>query len=309
MNKKCLGCGLILQTKDKSLPGFTSDIKKDYCRRCFRLKHYGEKKNEHIDELKVLAQVNKSNALAFFLVDFLNINAKTLHIFNQITIPKVLVISKSDILRKEMKLKKIENWLKHVYKIKDKIIFISSKSSYKSASIFKVMAAYQLKTAYIMGITNAGKSTYINKLLKANGKEALIVASNKPNTTLDFIKLRIGDYTIIDTPGFSYEFCDLALSNKEIKPLTYQIKAGTKIIINHYEFLFLEPNNITFYGNIPIKREFSSAKKPIYKLKVAENHDLVMPGLGFLNIKKDATILSNVEKLETRIDVSEDYYE
>ena len=45
-----------------------------------------------------------------------------------------------------------------------------------------------------MGITNSGKSTFINSILKKNNINKEIVTSNKPNTTLDFIKIRIDDY-------------------------------------------------------------------------------------------------------------------
>ena len=50
MIKKCMGCGLILQDKDEFSPGYTPDLKKDYCRRCFRLKNYGERKEKDFKE-------------------------------------------------------------------------------------------------------------------------------------------------------------------------------------------------------------------------------------------------------------------
>jgi len=42
MTKKCLGCGSTLQDKDMEKEGYTINIEKDYCRRCFKLKNYGE---------------------------------------------------------------------------------------------------------------------------------------------------------------------------------------------------------------------------------------------------------------------------
>ena len=85
MNKICIGCGQIMQNLDEDKPGYTPNLKSVYCRRCFRLKNYGERKDkEEIDEEKIFAKVNKSKGIAFFLVDFLNINQKTTSLFNKI---------------------------------------------------------------------------------------------------------------------------------------------------------------------------------------------------------------------------------
>ena len=48
MNKRCIGCGKILQDQDKSSEGYTPNLKNEYCMRCFRLKNYGEKKEGEI---------------------------------------------------------------------------------------------------------------------------------------------------------------------------------------------------------------------------------------------------------------------
>ena len=305
MNKICIGCGQIMQNLDEDKPGYTPNLKSVYCRRCFRLKNYGERKDkEEIDEEKIFAKVNKSKGIAFFLVDFLNINQKTISLFNKIKIPKVLVISKSDTLRRDMKPEKIKLWLEKVYKIKDKILFISNKPNFKSNNILKIMEELGFKVSFIMGITNAGKSTFINKLLKEHGLKKEILTSSKPNTTLDFIKIKIGDLTIIDTPGFTYENDDY-LIEKEIKPISYLIKKGTTLIINGtYRIYFEGDNKVIFYGTTSITRKYQEAKEK-YVLNIPQNNDIVIPGIGFLNIKEACQILSNQEHLEIRLDSSE----
>ena len=40
MNKKCLGCGAILQTDSIDKEGYTKNIDNDLCERCFRINHY-----------------------------------------------------------------------------------------------------------------------------------------------------------------------------------------------------------------------------------------------------------------------------
>ena len=81
MTKKCLGCGVILQDNNELIEGYVSDLSNDYCRRCFRMKNYGDyevvlKSNEeYIDILKKIKEIeseliyikNKMN-LAFELL-------------------------------------------------------------------------------------------------------------------------------------------------------------------------------------------------------------------------------------------------
>ena len=40
MEKRCLGCGALLQNTDSSKIGYVQDIKMDYCKRCFQMIHY-----------------------------------------------------------------------------------------------------------------------------------------------------------------------------------------------------------------------------------------------------------------------------
>lgn len=311
MIKKCTGCGVALQNTNKDGIGYTPEAKNEYCMRCFRLKNYGEKKEEVIDEKKILSKVNKSVGMAFFLIDFFNINIETIRIFKKITIPKVLVISKCDTLRKEMKFTKIKKWLENVYNIDTDIYFISNKNSFKNINIFKIMELNNFKTGYIMGITNAGKSTLLNSLLKkANSKKEIIV-SNKPNTTLDFIKFRFDEFIIFDTPGFSYTNLGDSLINSEIKPITYQIMKATNIIINDKISIYIpEDNSVTFYiTNKNIKKNYKQEENNKNEISLPDNSDFIIPGIGFMNIKKSTKIKTNIECFEVRPNISGDDYE
>ncbi|MCI8671765.1 MAG: GTPase RsgA [Bacilli bacterium] len=311
MIKKCIGCGTVLEYENKEASGYTPNIKNDYCMRCFRLKNYGEiKPNETVDEERILTKVNKSRGLVFFLIDYLNLNKYTLDIFKKITLRKVLVISKSDILRRDMKFSKIKSWLNQVYDINEDIIFMSNKNNYYNLNIFKTLTKYNIKTCYVMGITNSGKSTFINSILKKNNINKEIVTSNKPNTTLDFIKIRIDDYIIYDTPGFNYSNVNYKLLNNEIKPITFNITKETTIIINNnFEFFFTEPNSITIYTtDNSVKRIYKNNKKLTLPIIVPNNSDLIIPGIGFINVKNTCQVLSNIEIPEIRPNISGENY-
>ena len=308
MIKKCLGCGISLQNTDEDALGYTPNLDNVYCKRCFRLKNYGEETLDYVKEEEIFKRVNKSWGVVFFLIDFLNINQYTISLYQKIRLPKILVVSKCDILRKEMKTDKIKKWLKEVYKVDD-ALFISNKSSFKSSNIFKYLDSKNEFRAYILGVTNAGKSTFINNLLKKEGIKKEILASKKPNTTLDFIKLKIQDYIIYDTPGLSYQNSNLPLINKEIRPITYQVKGGTTLNVLNYQFSFLTDNSITFYGNVEISREYNKKDDELKGLRVPANYDIIIPGIGYINVKKESVILVNEEKLEVRLDMSGVDYE
>ena len=303
MNKRCLGCGALLQDSDENTLGFTPSLANSYCKRCFRLKNYGELKvKDTVDIKKVLNKVNKSGGIALFLIDYLNINKETINYFKSIKIEKALVISKCDILRKEMKQSKISKWLKDIYDINEDILYISNSNTYKSSNILGFIKEKNLQDIFIMGITNAGKSTFINKLIK---KDKILV-SDKENTTLDFIKLKIDNYNIYDTPGFSYTNLG-SISKNLIKPISYVIKGGVSIVIgNKYKIYFKECNKVILYLNIDdIKKEYKKDKCKI-EAKVYENSDLVLPGLGFINIKNECLIETNFDVFELRKDISGD---
>ena len=65
--KKCLGCGIVLQTDNVLYPGYTSNLDNDFCQRCFRIQNYGD------------YQLVTSNNLDFMiLID----NEKNMYILN-----------------------------------------------------------------------------------------------------------------------------------------------------------------------------------------------------------------------------------
>ncbi len=304
MNKKCMGCGVILQDKDENEVGYTPDINNDYCKRCFRLKNYGElNRVTLVDKESIFKKINKKSGIAFFLIDYLNINKETIDYFKRIKKTKVLVISKSDTLRKEMKKSKIRAWLKNVYNIKEDILFMSNKKNYDGNNLIEYLKKTNYKVAYIMGITNAGKSTFINSLDHKNQ----VLVSDKENTTLDFIKFKIDDFIIYDTPGFSYTNLNGKIVKKEIKPISYVMKENTGLVIDDkFKFYFKDKNKVTLYLNTQeVKKEYK-IKELKYKVEVPINSDIVIPGVGFINVKDAGLIATNLSAAEVRKDVSGD---
>ncbi len=300
MNKICYGCGIKLQTKDSSLPGYIPKEKEDssYCQRCFKLIHYGINNETTTPKTtkNLIESINKENKLVIFLIPFLTIRKDIINIYKKLTSPKILVISKMDIVPRSIKYTNIKNYLQTYYQIDDDIKFISSINNIGIKSLLNYLSENKINEIIIAGESNSGKSTLINKILEEkNSALSKVTTSSTPNTTLDFIRINVtNDLLIIDTPGFilkTIELKTLNVSKKYIKPITFQMKSGETLQLDNTYLNFTNSSNITIYLNndIPIKKYY----KEIFfeeDINIKSNHDLIIKGLGFINIKNDTTI-------------------
>jgi ribosome biogenesis GTPase YqeH len=94
------------------------------------------------------------------------------------------------------------------------------------------------KDVYVVGCTNVGKSTFINRIIKeVTGEGDVITTSHFPGTTLDIIKIPLDDgKSLIDSPGIinhhqMAHFVDkrdlkVITPKKEIKPKVFQLNEG-----------------------------------------------------------------------------------
>ena len=311
MSKKCIGCGTILQSTNQNEKGYIREDKiKDssYCERCFKIIHYNERIVTNLDNINeyILKEVNKKAKYVYFLVDLLNINNETMNTFKELTVPKTLIISKLDIIPKSIKEQKIKTWLKDEYGIKEEILFQSSKKNINTKALLNKLESKNINEVYVLGYTNAGKSTLINMLTNATN-ENKITTSSIPNTTIDFIKIKLENITIIDSPGFTnqntlynqeeFDLIKRVMPRTFLKPTTYQVKPISSILIEDKIRLQSSINNsLTFYisNAINVERVFDNntnlLDKPTTTLDIPENSDLVIKSLGFINIKKPCKI-------------------
>jgi ribosome biogenesis GTPase YqeH len=245
----CIGCGVQIQTEDETKVGYAppSALEKDtvICQRCFRLKHYNEVQDVALtddDFLKILNGIGNAEGLVVKIVDIFDFNGSWLpglHRFvgkNEV----LLVGNKVDLLPKSVKHEKLIRWMKQSAKelgLRPVDIFLVSAS--KGHGMREVMEAIEQyrngKDVYVVGCTNVGKSTFINRIIKeVTGEGNIITTSYFPGTTLDMIEIPLQDgAAMYDTPGIinhhqMAHYVDkkdlkTITPKKEIKPKVYQL--------------------------------------------------------------------------------------
>ncbi len=299
MTKKCIGCGIVLQDKDINQLGYTPKIENDLCQRCFKLKHYGEKivieKKQNNNEL--INKINKEKVIVLYLVDFLNINNETIEYFHKINNSKYLVITKSDIIPKNIIIDRLITNIKKEYKIEEEIILCNVFDKKNSNKLKEII---ENNKVIFCGITNMGKSSLINKLTNSD-----ITISNKENTTQDFIKIN----NIIDAPGFICNY-QVIIPKSKILPKTYQLKNKYYLNIADIIISTKEDANLTLYFaneiNIEKRKKIEEYK---YLIKIKKNQDLVIKGMGFIKFSTDTSIYLNTTNYEIRNSIVGDSYE
>lgn len=300
---KCVGCGIKLQEKDKNELGYTPNLNNELCERCFKLKNYNILTNKgiNIDNDKLINKINELNTCVLFLVDFINLDSEVIEVYKKIKSKKILIITKADIIPKNIKYQKLIQNIKNIYDIKEDIILTSSKTKLNINTITKL--CLEEKNICLAGFTNAGKSSLINTLVGSD-----ITVSKKSNTTQDFIKLNVDGINIYDAPGFMSNINRENIPKSIIRPITYQFPSRHYLLIKDIKLNILENSNFTIYVgnevNIVRRRE---TKKFECNIIVPKNSDVIIKGLGFINFKNTCMISLNTKDYEIRPSIVGDY--
>ena len=307
MIKRCLGCGSILQDNNINKTGYTENINNLLCARCFKLKYYGEYQSVNLgnDDYKKIINSIPNNALVVYVVSLLNINLNYINQFKN----TIVVLTKKDLLPKSLKDYKLADYVKkNTVNFLD-IEVISAIKNYNLDSLVNKIKKYgKEKEIYFVGMTNSGKSTLINSLIKNySGKNIEITTSIYPSTTLDKIIIELDGTKIIDTPGLLSEGSILnSLSLKEIKKITpkkemkprsYQVNKETSLLIENLLRLdiFGKDNIVIYLANSLNITKLGKENKRLkgekkYSFHLKKQQDIVIEDLCFIKFQNNIDI-------------------
>lgn len=300
---KCVGCGIKLQNKNVNEVGYTPNLNNELCERCFKLKNYNILTNKgiNINNDKLINKINELNTCVLFLVDFINLDSEVIDAYKKIKSKKILIITKADIIPKNIKYQKLIQNIKNIYEIKEDLILTSSKTKLNIKTITKI--CLEEKNICLAGFTNAGKSSLINALVGSD-----ITVSKKSNTTQDFIKLNVDGINIYDAPGFMSNINRENIPRSIIRPITYQFPSKHYLLIQDIKLNILENSNFTIYvgneANIIRRKENENVE---CKIIVPKNSDVIIKGFCFINFKNTCMISLNTKDYEIRPSIVGDY--
>lgn len=277
---RCIGCGAFLQTDHPKERGYTpnSAYQKGletgdlYCQRCFKLRHYNTLDKVQMTAQEFLMSLNQlaeKDVLIVNVVDVFDLAGSLLPGLQRFAgnNPIVFVANKVDLLPSSVKENKLIAWMKRYLKsqgIKVAGIFLTSAKKYRQMDelLDFINAHRKGRDVYVIGVTNVGKSTLINSLLKSRGLEGdVITTSYFPGTTLDVIEIPLDDHSkLLDTPGVIQEgqmtslleakALAQVLPKKMVKPRTYQLNPGQTLFLGglaRFDFEGMKRSGVTVY--------------------------------------------------------------
>lgn len=220
------------------------------CQRCFKLKNYHKLQQTHLtkdDFLSILQEIGEKDCLVVYMIDLFDFNGSLVQgLMRHIAYNDVLVLAnKRDVLPKSVKERKLEHWVRRQLKEEGvkplDVIITSGKKNMNLDLIYdRITELRHGRDVYVVGVTNVGKSTFINALLKHYASvedNNLITVSEFPGTTLNLIEVPLDDHAILyDTPGIinesqmthllKVEDLKKVIPQSELRPMGYQLEKG-----------------------------------------------------------------------------------
>ena len=297
---KCIGCGAPLQSESKERPGYVpqKNLEREdvICQRCFRLKNYNEIQDvgmESEDFLTMLETLAEEQGLVVNVVDIFDFEGSFIPGLKDIVGDKkvILAANKIDLLPKQINQRRVKEWLKKAarkYGLEaDDVVLLSAQKKRGITDLLEAINKYRNnEDVFIVGTTNVGKSTLINRLIEESiGEKDVVTTSRFPGTTLDMIDIPLDDTTfMIDTPGIIQahqmtHYVDDAelkqiMPKDEIKQRVYQLNEGQTLF-----FGGLARIDYVSGGKRPLICYFSNALH-IHRTKTEEGDTLWRTHLG-----------------------------
>ncbi|MDK8181046.1 ribosome biogenesis GTPase YqeH [Paenibacillus sp. UMB4589-SE434] len=280
--RHCSGCGVTLQTAQSDQSGYVPEKALErtpiICQRCFRIKNYNEAMSvalDHDEFLRLLGRIGQEDALVIHIVDLFDFDGSIISGLQRFvgTNPVLLVVNKIDLLPKAINWNRIKNWVQrqakeHGIQIVDVVLVSAKRNLGFERLVDEVGQRRGKRDVYVVGATNVGKSTLVNRLINDySDMERELTTSRYPGTTLDMVNIPLDDGKhIVDTPGIVYksrltelvsrEDLGALLPDKPLKPAVYQLNAGQTLFFGalaRFDFVEGERQSFTCYMSNGIK--------------------------------------------------------
>ncbi|MDR6225117.1 ribosome biogenesis GTPase YqeH [Desmospora profundinema] len=249
----CEGCGAPLQADDPERSGYVPQaaLEREHiiCKRCFRIRHYNDVAPVEHDAdayMNRLQSIGKQDALVVQVVDLFDFAGSWINGIGRHTggNPILILANKVDLFPRSTKRQKLKEWVYRTAKEQgvkpvDVILISAEKGHHIQEAAQAIEEKRRGRDVYVVGTANAGKSTFINALLREFGAEgeASVTTSPYPGTTLDAVYIPLGENKhIVDMPGIvrrdrmseyvAPKELKAITPQTEIKPKGYQLNAG-----------------------------------------------------------------------------------
>lgn len=262
---RCHGCGAILQTDNKKLPGFISKNviengapKIPYCNACYEkmLSLNTSQLSQEVDKatLKILKDAVATDALIIWVVDLFSFNG-TLNpeVVKKVKKLDVVVFGTHkdlfpSIASDESLIRYLDERFSDIGITPIYIQLTNNEASLDTNAIMKKI--HELRKGhdvYMIGNANSGKTTFINKLLKnyENKTKWPIRTEQYPDTDADVLEIPLSN------SSFLYELPDLSNDTSVVSKVEKDVQ---KIIIPHKEVVmvrkFIGDGSAIVVGNL-----------------------------------------------------------
>ena len=238
----CTGCGARFQSADDFAPGFlpqsvlmervdgggsASGAAAPVCQRCHGLRYQnrlppdalrvGEAAHEalrpdhFVEQLRDIARRRCVVVAVIDLFDFHGSLVPDLPLVVGKDNELILVANKVDLLPASIEPKRIERWVRAEARVAglpavQSVHLVSCKTGVGLKKLLAELRGHMTRRrldAYVVGAANAGKSSFINHVLRSVKAGSSVTTSHLPGTTLGFVRVSIlaGAYALYDTPG------------------------------------------------------------------------------------------------------------
>lgn len=332
--KKCIGCGEKLQYDNPVLPGY---IPKNIletrdniiCKRCFRLKHYGEnlEKEEEKDvyRLEVKKAISEADIVIpiFDIIDFeSSFTNEIIDLLEDKTI--LALINKIDLLPSYIHISEVSKWVNYYFNennfFPSDIAFVSAEKKYGVNGIFRKIQYIaknilkkkldtKIKIA-IMGVSNVGKSRLINLLLDKNSSTVSKFSGTTKKNIKNVKNTKEFKLEIIDTPGL---IPDGRLSDLLNSDISYKLVPSGEISRKTYrlkEKMVFMMSNLAYFEVLSNPKNKNSSIVSVYASKEVKFHvtnknkvDELYSNLNFFNLLDE----ENYEKYNKNEFITREY--